>query len=565
MKTLLQFIINRFYSVHETILWFLQQLLAIKNNKLTLSKFIRTLLLLLIYKLPKFLLWLSTSRLFKMSNILFTVINTILIFSVIIYHGSITSIYSAYQATYAWAALALNLDNIPAAALYLINLYNKCFTAVIEFIKSITFESPADNASKIEDKPIDSIDEAELSSSETELEPLQVQSNSAYGKPAAEHYTKTEIVLYSLFGVFTLFSIGIIFCLLFGYYPFDPENLKDLIRDFINDKCGINIPLSEKEEGRLRNLEIDRQLSETEVLDTFGPQESFRSIVPAVGESAAPASSVWEDVKPSAAPAPDSLAPELLGSEDPYKTGFNDFFVDDPFSGGTIASSPSDSSSSSGGTITPSAGPTLAVPSSIGCSRFAGTYKIKTVNFKNLNTPVLIDKRSYSTVKFNRNRIKLGDYLALYLKWNNEPENIFGENILLTNELISHLIKTFWKKRVIYLNEGYAMYFMFKVKYGNHPTTDYATVNKMFTIYNSSEDNLNQLIKELTSALNGLNESYRSSIIIRSIICYKILPLTWVNESPAKNLTVIKELGTSKNVEKLFQSFELPANMNYNT
>jgi DNA polymerase type B, organellar and viral len=109
------------------------------------------------------------------------------------------------------------------------------------------------------------------------------------------------------------------------------------------------------------------------------------------------------------------------------------------------------------------------------------------------------------------------------------------------------------------------MYFMFKVRYSNHPTTDYGTVDKMFTIKNNDDDNLNELIKKLSSGLNNLDESYRSSIIIRSIICYKILPLSWVKEDSAKNLAYANELGTSRDVEKIFQSFDLSCNMDYQT
>jgi hypothetical protein len=428
-----------------------------------------------------------------------------------------------------------------------------------------------------------------LYSSETEPAPLQVQSSPAYGKA---DFTTTEIVLYSLF----------------GFFPFDPENLKDSIKDYLHDKYGIGFTLSEPagEEGRLRELEVNRQLTETagcgaheiESFSNPGPaaatatvQAKLNEIIAKVRE-AEPAGDgttaggpsanelsakdkellesiskalvvepgTWEDVKPAQAPSPDALAIELKGSlqADPYKTGFNDFFTEDPFSGNAVAAEDSGSSSSSGGTIT---------PTKVVGGHGVWAYKIN-ANFKNLNAPAGRSFSLLSTPKYHKNKILLGNYWALFAKWNNEPENFYGENILLTNELLAHLIKTFWKKRVAFLKESYAMYFMFKVRYSNHPPvlwsgTDYATVNKMFTIYNSSEDNLNQLIKELTSALNGLNESYRSSIIIRSIICYKILPLTWVNESPAKNLTVIKELGTSRDVEKLFQSFELPANMNY--
>jgi hypothetical protein len=74
------------------------------------------------------------------------------------------------------------------------------------------------------------------------------------------------------------------------------------------------------------------------------------------------------------------------------------------------------------------------------------------------------------------------------------------------------------KKKGNLFTGGYAMYFMFKVKYSNHPPalatarqgTDYATVDKMFTIYNNEPagDNLNELISKLTSALNYLDETY---------------------------------------------------------
>jgi len=107
------------------------------------------------------------------------------------------------------------------------------------------------------------------------------------------------------------------------------------------------------------------------------------------------------------------------------------------------------------------------------------------------------------------------------------------------------------------------MYFLFKVKYIDHPALDYVTLDRMFTIKDISEDSFNELLNQLLWAYDNRNDEYKDSLIDRVILCYKIIPLEWVKENPAKNLAFISELGTSKNVENLFQSFDLPCNMDY--
>jgi len=62
------------------------------------------------------------------------------------------------------------------------------------------------------------------------------------------------------------------------------------------------------------------------------------------------------------------------------------------------------------------------------------------------------------------------------------------------------------------------MYFMFKVKYVDHPYLDYATLDRMFIIKHADEDNFNSLLNQLLKAFNDRQDGYKNSQIDRVII-----------------------------------------------